>query len=190
MVKQNLVIYSIPILYNVLKELEEDLNYNLYFASNINDLNKINHLEILILNDKKKLDYQNTLKLNFPIKISKLIEKINIEFIKLKTKVNSNYSIGDYVLNLNSRKLILNSTTINLTEKETNLIKFLDKSNNPASIKKLEAEVWGHGNKLETHTVETHIHRLRKKILDVFNKKDFILSDKKGYYLNKLSKDI
>ena len=53
MVKQNLVIYSIPILYNVLKELEEDLNYNLYSASNINDLNKINHSEILILNDKK-----------------------------------------------------------------------------------------------------------------------------------------
>lgn len=187
MIKQNLVIYSIPNLYNVLKELEEDLKFNLFFVSDLKELSKLNNLEFLILSSKKNFNYQNNLYVNFPIKISKLIEIINIEYIKLKTKINSNHSIGSYVLNLNSRELILNSKVVYLTEKETNLIKFLDKFNHPVGKKELETKVWGHENKLETHTVETHIHRLRKKIFDVFNKRDFILNDKRGYYLNKLS---
>ncbi len=190
MIKQNLIIYSIPNLYKILKELEEDLNYNLYSISDVKDLSTINHSEFLILNWKKNFNYKNTLELTFPIKISKLIEKINIEFIKLKTKNNSNQLIGNYILNLNSRELIFNSKVINLTEKEANLIDFLNKLEHSASIKELELKVWRYENKLETHTVETHIHRLRKKILNVFDRKDFILSDKKGYYLNKLPKNI
>ena len=82
--------------------------------------------------------------------------------------------------------LILNSKIIHLTEKEVNLIMFLNKSEKPVNIEELQLEVWGFKNQLETHTVETHIHRLRKKILNVFEVNNFIISEKKGYYLNKL----
>ena len=83
----------------------------------------------------------------------------------------------------------MNSNTINLTEKEVNLILYLHSSNKPVNIKTLQLEVWGYRNSLESHTVETHIHRLRKKILSTFNLDDLIVSKKDGYYLE-LSKNI
>ena len=85
--------------------------------------------------------------------------------------------------------LILNSKIINLTEKEVNLILYLHNSNKPVNVKTLQLEVWGYRNSLESHTVETHIHRLRKKILSTFNLDDLIISKKGGYYLD-LSKNI
>ena len=79
----------------------------------------------------------------------------------------------------------LDSKSIFLTEKETNLIIYLDKSKQPVNVDELQSEVWGYKNQIETHTVETHIHRLRKKILNELNKDNFILSNKIGYYLSK-----
>ena len=187
MIKQNIAIYSIPILYNILKELEDELNYDIIFVPNKAALDKINFSSVLLLTDKKNLNQVNILELNFPLKISKLVEKINIQFMKFKSKENSNFSIGNYMLNLNSRELILDLKVLNLTEKEVNLIMFLNKSSDPVNVERLQFEVWGYGNKLETHTVETHIHRLRKKIFDKFKKDNFILNAKNGYYLNKLS---
>ena len=190
MIKQNLAIYSIPILYEILKELEKDLNYNTFYFSDKKKL--VNHdlSNFLIITDKKNLKPANFLQVHFPLKISKLIEKINIQFIKLQTKENSNIQIGKYVLNINSRELELFTNVISLTEKEVNLIIYLNNAIEPANIQKLQLEAWGYKNHLESHTVETHIHRLRKKILLKLNSNDFILSDKNGYYLNKLSKDI
>ena len=68
-----------------------------------------------------------------------------------------------------------------MTEREANIVIFLYKSNKPVKITKLQTEVWGHNSKLETHTVETHIYRLRKKINDIFNDNNFIKSSKLGY---------
>ena len=186
MIKQNLVVYSIPILFEILKELENELNLEIIFVSNKKALEKLNSSDTLILTDKKNLNLLNNLELKFPLKISKLIEKINVKMIKIKTKEQSEINIGSYILNLNARILVLNSKIIHLTEKEVNLIMFLNKSEKPVNIEELQLEVWGFKNQLETHTVETHIHRLRKKILDVFEVNNFIISEKKGYYLNKL----
>ena len=185
MIKQNLIIYSNPILYDILKELEKEINYNVEQIFSDAELNDKEFSEYLILSNKKINKISNAIKLDFPLKISKLIEKVNIQFIKLKTKEQSSVSIGKYEIDLNSRMLNLNSDSISLTEKEINLIIFLSKSKAPVSINKLQEEVWGYKNEVETHTVETHIHRLRKKILSQFNKDDFILSDKRGYYLKK-----
>ena len=186
MIKQNLVIYSIPILSEILKELEDEINFNVTEISNHKKLN-IQKLDncLVLMSKNKTLDYGNVIKLDFPIKISKLIEKINIQFIRLKTKEKSRICIGDYELNLNAKILKLNTKSVSLTEKETNLITYLNKSNKPVNVEELEFEVWGYKNKIETHTVETHIHRLRKKILKQLNKDSFILSNKIGYYLSK-----
>ena len=106
MIKQNIAIYSIPILYNILKELEGELNYNIIFVPNKTALDKIDFSSMLLLTEKKNLHQANVLELNFPLEISKLVEKINIQFLKFKTKENSNFSIGNYIINLNSRELI------------------------------------------------------------------------------------
>ena len=72
---------------------------------------------------------------------------------------------------------------MSLTEKETEIIKFLFFSNKPIKISELQFQVWGHKKILETHTVETHIYRLRKKIQSSFNENDFIRSNKLGYFI-------
>tara|TARA_B100000003_G_scaffold152922_1_gene138205 strand:+ start:44 stop:646 length:603 start_codon:yes stop_codon:yes gene_type:complete len=186
MIKQNLAIYSIPTLFNILKELENELNINVSLISNKQELDKLSFSEYLIITDKKNLNFINLLEVNFPLKIKVLIEKINIKLIKIKTKEQAEILIGNYVLNQNARTLELKSKLINLTEKEVNLILFLHTSEKPVNVEKLQLDVWGYKGQLETHTVETHIHRLRKKILDMFKINNFIVSDKHGYYLNKL----
>ncbi len=190
MIKQNLAIYSIPILYKILKELETDLNYNTVYISDKKKLENQDLSNFLVITEKENFKFTNFLQIHFPLKISKLIEKVNIQFIKFKSKENSNINIGKYILNINSRTLRKNSNAVNLTEKEVNLILYLHNSINPVNVKTLQFEVWGYRNSLETHTVETHIHRLRKKILSTFNLDDLIISKKEGYYLKKLSKNI
>ena len=119
-----------------------------------------------------------------PIKISKLIERFNIEFIKKKFNQQSEVKISNYKINLNSRELISNKIKIKLTEKESGIILYLSKSKKPISIEELQSKVWGYQSELETHTVETHVYRLRKKILNVFKDDSFIISKKDGYQIN------
>lgn len=190
MIKQNIIIYAIPILYKVLKELETELDYNIIYVSNKKNLLDKNLSNYVILCNQKNLNFDNSIELLFPIKIWKLKELINIQFMKFKTKEKSSVIIGSYNLDLNSRTLEYNSNSISLTEKEVNLIMFLNTSSESVDIQKLQIKVWGYKNKLDSHTVETHIHRLRKKISLNFKSDRFILSDKKGYYLNKLSDNI
>ena len=71
-----------------------------------------------------------------------------------------------------------------MTEKENNTIIFLSKSKKPVSVSELQKKVWSYQSDIETHTVETHIYRLRKKISKAFNDKQFIISEKNGYFIN------
>ena len=174
-------------LYHILDELELDLNFNILFADNENTLNNIikNLNNYLIITDKEysKINYQFILN-NTPINISKLIEKINIEFLKIQFNNQSEVKVGNYMINLNSREIILKNTKLKLTEKEINTIIFLSKSNKPVSVDELQKKVWSYQSDIETHTVETHIYRLRKKILNIFNDNEFIISKKNGYQIN------
>ena len=95
--------------------------------------------------------------------------------------LKSDVDIGGYKLDLNSRTLSKNDKNLSLTEMEANVISFLKNSGKPTNIKELQKKVWGHVLDLETHTVETHIYRLRKKIKDRFQDDDFIRSKKSGY---------
>ena len=75
------------------------------------------------------------------------------------------------------------NNSLNLTEREANTIAFLKKSKKPVKVNVLQTQVWGHNSKLDTHTVETHIYRLRKKINNAFNDNNFIKSSKLGYLI-------
>ncbi len=186
MIKQNLIIYKFNSLYHILEELDLDLNFKITFADTKDSLkNKtINHNNSLIISNSKYADIGNHFVLeNIPINIFKLIEKVNIEFLKLQFNNQSEMKINNYTIDINSREMIINNTKLKLTEKEINTITYLSKSKKPVSIDELQAEVWSYHSDIETHTVETHIYRLRKKISNTFNDKDFIISKKNGYQI-------
>ena len=187
MLAQNLIIYKFSQLYHILKEIELDLNFNILFADNENILNDTikNLNNYLIITDREYLNIANQLVLNdTPVNIAKFVEKINIEFLKLQFNSQSKVKVNNYIIDLNSREMLIKDSKLKLTEKEINTITYLSKSDKPVSIDELQEKVWSYQSDLETHTVETHIYRLRKKILNTFNDKDFIISEKNGYQIN------
>ena len=184
---QNLIIYKFSSLYHIIEELGLDLNFKTSFADNEKSLkDKVkNHKNYLIISNKKYLNLDNYFVLeNTPTKIFKLIEKINIEFLKFHYSKKSELKVGKYKINLNSRELIDQDKILKLTEKEIKIIMYLIKTNKPVSVNELQSEVWGYHSDIETHTVETHVYRLREKVLKNFENKNFILSEKKGYKIN------
>jgi len=184
---QNLIIFNFKSLYIILKELEKHLNFEIFESTNIKNLNdKIkNSKNYLVITQNKLNNISNQFILdNVPIKIIKLVEKINIQSLKLQFNEKSEFRIAQYKIDLNSRELIMANNKLKLTEKESNIIIYLSKSINPVSVDQLQFNVWGYRSKLETHTVETHIYRLRKKILKKFNDNNFNLSRKNGYQIN------
>ena len=84
-------------------------------------------------------------------------------------------------MNFNKRVISIQNKELKLTEREIDIILFLKDQNIPQSITTLQNKVWGYSFDLETHTVETHIYRLRKKIKDKFNDEKFIVSEDLGY---------
>ena len=183
---QNLIIYKFNELYQILEELSLDLNFNIIVADNERSLNEKTEKirNYLIISNKKYTVINNEFVLDYtPINIFKLIEKINIEFLKLQFNSQSKVIVKNYTIDLNSREMLKNNIKLKLTEKEINTISYLSKSEKPVSIDELQEEVWSYQSDIETHTVETHIYRLRKKILNTFNDKDFIISQKNGYQI-------
>ena len=198
MISQCIHIIELKPLYNILSEIEKNFNFKIFNYPEKNIfLNQINTKEVnldnaLILIQKKNINFFNKVNMNekniyildeTPITIDKLIEIINVRLIKSKYEDQSKISIKDYIINLNSRIITKSRMELKLTEKEVNIILFLNNKNEPQKINILENEVWGHSSELETHTVETHIYRLRKKIKDKFNDENFINSRKNGYEL-------
>ena len=180
---QNLLVINFQELFKILNELDEFLNFKVINVKKkeLSDLN-LNDFENYLVLSKDNLNISNQLIINeFPIKILKLLEKINIEFLKKKFNEQSNFKVGNYTVDVNSRQIILKDNKLKLTEKEVNTILFLSRNIKPTSINELQEKVWGYQSDLETHTVETHIHRLRKKIKEKFKDDKLILSDKNGY---------
>jgi hypothetical protein len=183
---QNLIIYQFKSLYQILEEIDNDLNFRIIEVSNENSLtNEIKKLKnYLIITKKKILNINNQfIFYQEPVKIFKLVEKLNIEFLKHKFNEQSQINISNYTINLNSREISLKDVKLKLTEKEVNTIIYLSKINKPISIDELQTKVWGYHSDIETHTVETHIYRLRKKIFKIFNDNDFIISRNNGYQI-------
>ena len=183
---QNLIIYKFIPLYDILEELSLDLNYNISLFEDENSLNQElkKRNNYLVVSQKKYSNISNQFVLkNKPIKIIKLIEKINIEFLKIKFNSQSQVKVKKYIIDLNSREMLTQEMKLKLTEKEINTIIYLSNANKPVNIEELQKMVWSYQSDIETHTVETHIYRLRKKILNTFNDNEFIISKKNGYQI-------
>ena len=182
----NLVIYEFEELYKILLEIKKDINLN-FEKINKQQLSDLNSKSNCLIFTQKEIPGLNNQIIfnNFPISIFKLLEKINIEFIKKNFHDQSDVLINNYNLNLNSREICFGKNKLKLTEKEISSIIYLSKSKKPVKIQELQSNVWGYQSQLETHTVETHIYRLRKKISKVFKDEGFILSKDDGYEVNK-----
>ena len=194
MFKQSVNIVECSKLYIILDEIKNLFQFNIYNYEKFEDFyREINNNKIIdstIITNKKNLNLFLENKINknnillideFPIKIEKLIEKINIHLIKQKYNFQSNINIKDYVLNLNSRIISNKKKQLKLTEREIDIILFLKEKKNSQSVATLQSKVWGYSLSLETHTVETHIYRLRKRMNNKFDDNNFIISDKIGY---------
>ena len=174
-------------MYHILEEIKLNLNFNILFADNENILNNIikNLNNYLVVTDRKYLNIDHQFVLNdTPVNISKFVENINIEFLKVQFNSQSEVKVNNYIIDLNSREMSVKHIKLKLTEKEINTIMFLSKSNKPVSVDELQEKVWSYQSDIETHTVETHVYRLRKKISKTFDDNKFIISKKNGYQIN------
>jgi len=186
-------IVDFPVLYNVLFEIQNLLNFEVVnyenenvFLEKIQKDSSIKNYIIVTKNFLKNKDINQKSVIHLdskPITFISLIDKINVSLLKQKFSFQSNINIKDYILNLNSRVISKKKNNLKLTEKEIEIILFLRNKKKPQNINILQKEVWSYAAGLETHTVETHIYRLRKKIGEKFKDNNFILSLKEGYLI-------
>jgi len=192
---QNVFILNYNSLYEILEEIKENLSFTIIKIDNEEDfkkkfdLNKLDYLVIsksnhkLLLNnnitDKNFLDF-----IDLPLSFKRLLELINIKLIKLKFNQQSKIIIKGYELNLNSKFFSKDNLKLKLTEKEIEIILYLNNKKIKHNVEDLQKNIWGYSANMETHTVETHVYRLRKKISDLFKDEKFILSDKNGYFID------
>ena len=186
MTRSKVIILNLKGLYNVLLELKDFFKFELFYQEKEADLPQQNMgKNYLVISNKKilsNIDNKNIIILGeIPIKILDLIEKININLLKIKYSYQSNFQIKEYKLDLNSRVISFEKKDLRLTEREIEIILFLNSKDKPQSIDVLQREVWGYSENLETHTVETHVYRLRKKINETFYDSNFLVSSKDGY---------
>ena len=207
MIKHNIIIFESNPLYQILLEIKNNFLFEIKSLTlrdldkadltNSIILSKIIHKDYLLkirnINQKKIIFFikknenfdniNNNLYLYYPLNIYDLVEKINIEIIKQKYNDQSCIKILNYSLDLNSRIISNDASRLKLTEREVDIILFLNDHKEPQKVNILQNQVWGYSSELETHTVETHIYRLRKKIIDVFKDDNFILSNEDGYLI-------
>jgi hypothetical protein len=192
---QNVFIINFNLLYEILDEIKENLSFKIIkfeneenFQKNL-DLDIVDYL-VISKTDHKLLLNNNITDKNFlgfndlPLSFKKLLELINIKLIKLKFKQQSKITIKGYELNLNSKFFSKDGLKLKLTEKEIEIILYLNDKKIKHDVADLQKNIWGYSSNMETHTVETHIYRLRKKISDLFKDEKFILSHKNGYFID------
>ena len=206
--KTNLLIFGTQSFNNSLNEIKEDLGFLLnYFdieqfteamvssssaiivdnqvCENDNTLSIINGVlnkPILLLENKNlliKCKYDE--KYYLPINFSELKTKITNLITAYKFNKNSSIMIKSFILDKNEKKLKKEDLFITITEREVQLIELLFNETKPISKNIILKKIWKYADDADTHTVETHIYRLRKKILDVFKEENFIVNSKLGY---------
>ena len=164
--------YDVIIFHN--SAVKEEQNKNLIVKSNC--LKICVGDEIIIQNN-----YDSYLEL--PITLNQLNSMVESLYAKKSFNKNSSIKINNYLLNKNEKKLLKKNIFTILTEKEIQLLELFLRHKKPISKNKILASVWNYSSDADTHTVETHIYRLRKKISDKFFDDKFILNNKEGYYL-------
>ena len=178
---QKVFIVNFNSLYEILDEIKENLSFKIVKLENEIDLINNSDLDIM---DFLIISKENILNLNdLPLILTKLLQLVNIRLMKLKFNHQSKITINGYELNINSKFFSKNDLKLKLTEKEIEIILYLYNTKTKHDVADLQKHIWHYSVNMETHTVETHIYRLRKKISDLFKDENFILSHKNGYFI-------
>ena len=196
MSKQVVNIIEFSKLFDILYEVNHLLEFEMFNYKNYKDFiekfqpNITQNSVIIFKKDNSTLLQKKDLIKNeilvfdtLPLSLEKILDQINITLIKQKYYSQSKCVINSYNLDLNSKVFSDKNHRLKLTEKETEIILFLNKDKKAKKIITLQNEIWGYSSELDTHTVETHIYRLRKKIKDTFNDNNFIINSKDGYII-------
>jgi len=205
--KNSLLVFGTKNFNNSLDEIKEHLDFTLIFSDNATLFNVVTSVNALLIdievsNDTKNLNLINSVsnkpilltekkgfftkcnytnKIAFPLMLSDFNSTIITLITSNKFNQNSFIKIKEYTIDKNEKKLIKNNLSVPITEREIQLIELLFSENKPLSKKKLLKIIWKYSEDADTHTVETHIYRLRKKIFNKFIDENFILNFKDGY---------
>ena len=200
------------ILLQVLREVKLFSKYNIKSYDNlglcIKEASKKNDLIILFLQKLKEKDLKEMIKHSIPLIVidksfkeknnfsNEFIEKLTVPFniLHLEKKIislmaryefnqRSLINLYGYTIDKNERKIIKENLELKLTEKEVNFLTLFSQNKQPITRSFILKNVWNYSSESETHTVETHIHRLRKKIASKFGDNNFIKNTNKGYYI-------
>ena len=195
MIAQNVLIINFDLLYEILDEIKDNLSFKIEKFENEDDFIKRSDLDIInsliitkfhkkIISNKNITDKNLLIFDDLPLSLNKILDLINIQLIKLKFNHQSKINIKGYELNLNSKFFSKNNLNLKLTEKEIEVILYLNETKIKHDVSDLQKNIWGYSLGMETHTVETHIYRLRKKISNKFNDENFILTSQNGYFID------
>ena len=205
-------IFGNKIFPEVLKEIKLFSKYNIKFYYDLNlcirDAAQNNYLVIFFITKSNEKNYKELIKHNFPLIVisETLIKKNNLtgEFVVsltvpfrvlyLEKKIisllaryefnkRSLINLHDYTIDKNERKIKKKNLELQLTEKEINFLILFSQNDKPVTRNFILKNVWNYSSGTDTHTVETHIHRLRKKILEKFDDNNFIKNTNEGYYI-------
>ena len=206
--KSDVIVLGSKTFISTLNELSPYLKFKISLI-NVNNLKKSISINKLLLCDNEFLDNKNNIDLiknsacikilaseknnknnhlfdniiTLPTTIKEMNSIIETSIAKKKFGENSSIQIKEYLLDKNEKKLNKDGVFLILTEKEIHLLELFEKNSKPISKKKILSLVWHYASDADTHTVETHIYRLRKKIADKFSDEKFIQNNKEGYYL-------
>ena len=196
----------------IINEIKLFSKFNLKFYDNfdlcIQDAANQNHLVIFFITEANEQYYKKIENSSFPLIVitnspipknilsNDFVEQLNIPFSVLnlekkivsllaryKFKKSSLINLCGYTIDKNKRRIKKNNLILQLTEKEINFLILFHQKNQPLSRNFILKNVWNYSSKSDTHTVETHIHRLRKKFSEKFKDNNFIKNNKKGYYI-------
>jgi hypothetical protein len=146
-----------------------------------------NKFPLIVIGDSfilKKTSYKNfNNQLNIPFTILDFKKKVITAIAVNEYQKNSLVILCDYIIDKNERKIKKNNLELQLSEKEISFLMLFTKNKEPINKNLVLKKVWNYSSESETNTVETHIHRLRKKILQKFDDKNFIKNNNKGYYI-------
>ena len=159
----------------------EEKNKNFFHKNKINNFPSI----LITKSSTLKNSFSNELaeQLNMPFTIMEFKKKVISLIAKNEFKKNSLIQLNDYIIDKNEKKIKKNDLELQLSEKEINFLVLFSKSKEPVNRNVVLKNVWNYSSESETHTIETHIYRLRKKIFNKFGDNNFIKNNDKGYYI-------
>ena len=200
-------IFDNKIFFEIIKEIKLFSKFKIKYYEDLNkcveDAQKMNQISVFFFNSKDKIKENNiplisivksktsskkplgqiSEELKMPFTILDFEKKVISVISKNEFRKNSLVHLSGYIIDKNERKIKKNNLELKLSEKEVNFLVLFSQSQKPISKNKVLKNVWKYSSDSETHTVETHIHRLRKKILEKFGDSNFIKNDGKGYYI-------